>query len=85
MASTSTSETPYERMAEVQRQEYHAVSGTSFPEARSADPVISQQPSSVTGVESYVLDLDATQVASECVFALFTFRLNGTCIIQSNL
>jgi len=64
MASTSTSETPYERMAEVQRQEYHAVSGTSFPEARSADPVISQQPSSVTGVESYVLDLDATQVAS---------------------
>lgn len=48
---------------EVKKHEYHAVAGTSYPQPRVPDNVVVNQPSSVTGVENYVLNLDASQVA----------------------
>ena len=66
----------YEKM-DVKKDEYHAVSGTSYPEEHHmAASVISEQPTSVSGIESYVLDLDAAQVASKSQCQVIFYRLD---------
>jgi len=55
----------YQKM-DVRKEEYNAVSGTSYADEKIAGGgpnVISAQPTAVSGVESYVRDLDASQVA----------------------
>lgn len=54
----------YQKM-EVKKEEYHAVSGASYGEEKRAGEVIASQPTAYSGVENYVLDLDATQVAGK--------------------
>merc|ERR1712100_752715 len=54
--------TPYEKM-EAKREEYTAVQGQTYPEPKNVDaPVVTAQPSATSNIESYVLDLDASQV-----------------------
>jgi len=72
----------YNKM-EVKKEEYSAVSGMSYPEDQSmvaahAEP-ISSQPGGLSDVENYVLDLDASQVATwspEDVVNMFVERID---------
>jgi hypothetical protein len=49
----------------VKKEEYHSVAGTSYPDAGASagGGVVTSQPTEISGVENYVLNLDATQVA----------------------
>ena len=61
---SSVSPLPYTKMSDIKKEEYHSVSGTSYPDGVSAGGgVVTSQPTEMSGVENYVLNLDATQVA----------------------
>lgn len=49
---------------EVKKQEYHAVAGASYPDEKRAGNVVASQPAAISGIENYVIDLDASQVAA---------------------
>ena len=58
------------KMAEVRKEEYHAVSGTSYPDEKQVG-VITSQPVESSGIENYVVNLDAAQVAGISLFYFF--------------
>lgn len=52
---------------EVKKQEYTAVAGMSYPEEHHLNPqraVVTSQPTSTSGIEAYLLDLDASHVST---------------------
>lgn len=58
---------------EVKKQEYHAVAGASYPDEKRAGNVVASQPAAISGIENYVIDLDASQVAG--LFTRFFLHL----------
>ena len=56
------------KMAEVRKEEYSSVSGTSYPDEKQAG-VITSQPVESSGIENYVVNLDAAQVGG--IFYIF--------------
>ena len=51
---------------DVKKEDYHAVSGASYgQEKHVGGQVVATQPQAVSGVENYILDLDAAQVSGE--------------------
>lgn len=65
---------------ELKKEDYTAVSGISYPDDQvSRNPIVSSQPSSPSGVENYLMDLDAGQVATwstQDVINMFVERIN---------
>ena len=58
-------------MVEVKKEEYNAVSGTSYPDEKQPG-VITSQPVESSGIDNYVVNLDAAQVAGFlCFFFVF--------------
>ncbi|XP_002164997.2 uncharacterized protein LOC100198390 [Hydra vulgaris] len=52
----------YSKM-DVKKEEYIAVSGANYGQEKHAGGIIASQPQAVSGVENYILDLDAAQVS----------------------
>ena len=64
-------------MAEVKKEEYHSVSGTSYPDEKQVG-VITSQPVESSGIENYVVNLDAAQVAGISVILNFVLFWLGS-------
>ena len=60
------------KMAEVRKEEYSSVSGTSYPDEKQVG-VITSQPVESSGIENYVVNLDAAQVGGIYLFIFFFF------------
>ena len=58
------------KMAEVRKEEYSSVSGTSYPDEKQVG-VITSQPVESSGIENYVVNLDAAQVGGIYLFFFF--------------
>ena len=50
-------------MTEVKKRDYSALEGEVHPENAARGGIVTQQPTAMSSMDSYVLDLDATQVA----------------------
>jgi len=80
MAASGSVSPQYTKMTEVKKEEYHAVQGTSYPNEEKVG-VITSQPTETSGVENYVVNLDAAQVAAwsvQEVISNFLERVNMT-------
>ena len=62
------------KMAEVRKEEYSSVSGTSYPDEKQVG-VITSQPVESSGIENYVVNLDAAQVGGIYLFFFLHFLL----------
>ena len=60
------------KMAEVRKEEYSSVSGTSYPDEKQVG-VITSQPVESSGIENYVVNLDAAQVGGIYLFFIYFF------------